>query len=77
MKARINHGRGRALPPRDYGDVTWTQLMVESVRLGHNDQAIEYFNRMKEYEQKNFLLYDYQSWGDWGEECFELILKSL
>ncbi len=78
MRAKINHGnRGRQLPPKDYGNVTWTELMVDSVANGHNDQAIEYFNRMKEFEQKNFLIYDYETYGLYGEKCFQLIIKSL
>lgn len=56
-KARINHGsRGRQRPPQGYDASSWDELICESVIYGHDDQIISYFNRMKEADQKRFLL---------------------
>lgn len=77
MRAKINHGRaGRQTPPKDYGTDSWEELMTESVMNGHKDQAIEYFNRMKEFDQKNFLLYGYADY-EYGDETRNFIIRNL
>lgn len=78
MKAKINHGnRGTKVPPKDYGETTWTELMLDSLVNGHLDQVIYYFNRMKRDEQINFLLNDTDLYGQYGDECRRVIIESM
>lgn len=77
MKAKINHGRaGRQLPPKDYGSESWVDLMVEAYINGNRDDAIGYFNRMKEYDQKSFLMFGYLDYMC-GKEVKNLIIRNL
>lgn len=61
MRARINHGkRGTAIDRlvKEYGfeyPADYYDYIIESYELGHRDQAISLFNRMKEPQQKSFL----------------------
>lgn len=83
MRAKINHGnRGTDIDrlvkeydfdcPREYYG-----YIVDSYELGHADQVIELFNRMKGDLQKSFLLNIQYLTPVLGEKIHDLIIKSL
>lgn len=56
-RAHVNHGkRGRQKPPQGYDASSWDELIYASAVYDHDDQIVSYFNRMKEADQKRFLL---------------------
>lgn len=83
MRAKINHGqRGLKIEtllkeyekeyPSEYYDI-----IIESYENGNFDQCIEQFNRMKEYDQKTFLVNADCMESVFSEKTRDFIIKSL
>lgn len=51
--------------------------IIESYENGHDEQVIELFNRMKETQQKSFLLNVSAFVPVYGEKVHDLIIKNL
>ena len=83
MRAKINHGqRGSKLEDllKSYEfetPIEYYGYIIESYENGHHDQVIELFNRMKETQQKSFLLNVSAFVPVYGEKVHDLIIKSL
>lgn len=83
MRAKINHGqRGSKIEDllKSYEfetPIEYYGYIIESYENGHHDQVIELFNRMKEAQQKSFLLNVIAFVPVYGEKVHDLIIKSL
>ena len=81
MRAKINRGKraGKSFKSlcRLYECNDFFLVIVESVRNGHREQAVEQFNMLSGPWQYEFMNYGWQDYGYYGKETRDLILEAI